>query len=238
MLGLCFVLLSAAMFLTHYLIFRDSRNLFFYLVHNIAFVPINVLIVTLIIDRLLRMREKQAMLKKLNMVIGAFYSEVGNQLLKQFVGFDPNSAAYREALRVNREWRADDFRKTVQMVSRFEHQIDCRTGDLAGLKVFLQTKSDFLLGLLENSNLLEHDAFTELLWAVFHLGEELSYRADTKRLSEPDYRHLAGDIKRAYRLVIIQWLEYMKHLQVDYPYLFSLAVRLNPFDPDARVEIP
>jgi len=31
-----------------------------------------------------------------------------------------------------------------------------------------------LLGLLGNPNLLEHDSFTDLLWAVFHLMEELS----------------------------------------------------------------
>jgi hypothetical protein len=29
----------------------------------------------------------------------------------------------------------------------------------------------------------------------------------------------------------------MQHLQEDYPYLFSLAVRTNPFDPDAKVEV-
>ena len=25
-----------------------------------------------------------------------------------------------------------------------------------------------------------------------------------------------------------EWINYMRHLQNDYPYLFSLAVRLNP----------
>jgi hypothetical protein len=29
----------------------------------------------------------------------------------------------------------------------------------------------------------------------------------------------------------------MQHLKTDYLYLFSLAVRTNPFDPDARVEV-
>ena len=29
----------------------------------------------------------------------------------------------------------------------------------------------------------------------------------------------------------------MEHLKTDYPYLFALAVRTNPFDPDARVEV-
>jgi hypothetical protein len=29
----------------------------------------------------------------------------------------------------------------------------------------------------------------------------------------------------------------MAHLREDYPYLFSLAVRTNPFDPEARPEV-
>jgi hypothetical protein len=29
----------------------------------------------------------------------------------------------------------------------------------------------------------------------------------------------------------------MRHLRDDYPYLFSLARRTNPFDPAARVEV-
>jgi hypothetical protein len=33
------------------------------------------------------------------------------------------------------------------------------------------------------------------------------------------------------------WLEYMKHLSRHYPYLYSLAIRTNPFNPNASVEI-
>jgi len=98
-------------------------------------------------------------------------------------------------------------------------------------------KRAFLLGLLENPNLLEHETFTELLWAVFHLTEELSVREDVRRLSPTDGEHLAGDIRRAYAILIVEWLAYMKHLKHDYPYLFSFALRTNPFDPNAQVVV-
>ena len=71
--------------------------------------------------------------------------------------------------------------------------------------------------------------FTDLLWAVTHLTEELSHRKDLKTLPNADYEHLSGDIKRAYIMLITEWLAYMKHLKESYPYLFSLAVRTNPF---------
>jgi hypothetical protein len=84
---------------------------------------------------------------------------------------------------------------------------------------------------------LEHESFTELLWAVFHLAEELSHRSMIKDLPDTDYVHLNGDIKRVYQLLVREWLSHMEHLKQVYPYLFSLAVRTNPFDPEASAEV-
>ena len=89
------------------------------------------------------------------------------------------------------------------------------------------------MSLLANPNLLEHDTFTDLLWAVFHLVEELAARQEFTNLPKSDFDHLSGDIKRAYSQLLIEWLAYMKHLKDDYPYLFSLAVRMNPMDVNA-----
>jgi hypothetical protein len=72
---------------------------------------------------------------------------------------------------------------------------------------------------------------------VFHLADELSHRKTVQHLPDSDYKHLAGDIKRAYRLLLREWVSYMEHLKNDYPYLFSLAVRTNPLNPDASPEV-
>jgi len=90
-----------------------------------------------------------------------------------------------------------------------------------------------VLSLLENPNLLEHECFTDLLLAIFHLSEELVARDTLEGLPQSDYEHLAGDIKRAYTLLIREWLAYMMHLKDNYPYLFSLVIRTNPLDADA-----
>ncbi len=52
-------------------------------------------------------------------------------------------------------------------------------------------------------------------------------------LPETDYAHLGGDMKRAYTLLILEWQDYMRYLKDNYPYLFSLAIRTNPFEPNA-----
>jgi len=187
----------------------------------------------MIIDQLLSRREKRAMLNKLNMVIGAFFSEVGTRLLKSFYEFGANNNQIRKELFENNDWSNKTFSNMNKRLKDYDYPIESRKGDLEGLKSFLIRKRDFLLGLLENPNLLEHESFTDLLWAVFHLTEELVYRDNIRQLPNTDYEHLSSDIKRAYVLLLFEWLAYMKHLRGNYPYLFSLAVRMNPFNPNA-----
>jgi hypothetical protein len=235
--GFTLVVLSAAIYVIHYFFFRDAHHIFIYLVGDIAFVPIEVLLITLIIHRMLRMREQRAMLKKLNMVIGAFFSEVGLDLLKLIVQYDPKGDELRNLLLASREWSPGDFLLVKDRAMSRKIVIDPENTGLEELRGFLNGKRGFLLGLLQNPNLLEHESFTELLWAVFHLTEELVLRTNIKKTGSTDLDHLMGDIRRAYGLVIIEWLQYMEHLKEDYPYLFSLAVRTNPFDPEASVQV-
>lgn len=236
-LGLSLVALSVCIYFIQIEIFRTPRDTFFYLFQDLAFVPISVLTVTLIIDQLLRVREKRALLKKMNMVIGAFFSEVGTTLLKSFANFDLHYDKIRRNLVITSDWSEQDFSIVRKRLREYDYNVNSEKGDLEGLKNFLAGKRDFLLRLLENPNLLEHESFTDVLWAVFHLTEELASRADVRGLPGTDYNHLSGDIKRAYISLISEWVTYMKHLKVDYPYLFSLAVRTNPFNPDASPEV-
>jgi len=237
LLGCSLMALSAVFYLIHYAIFRDVHHIFLYLIGDIAFIFVQVLMVTLIIDQLLSVREKRAMLNKLNMVIGAFFSEVGTPLIKLLNQFGSDDGQIWKDLAEYNDWSNKAFSNMSKRLKDYNDRIESRKGDLLASKVFLQGKREFLLALLENPNLLEHETFTELLWAVFHLTEELSFREDLGQLPDTDYNHLSVDIRRAYHLLIIEWLAYMRHLKDSYPYLFSLAARMNPFDPDASAVV-
>ena len=237
LLAVLLIVLSLGLFMLQIRIFHDERDTFFYLFQDLAFVPIQVLLVTVIVDQLLKSREKLVMLNKLNMVIGTFFSEVGNRLLRSFSGFDHGFEQFRKELVVSRDWSDQKFSRAGREISGFAFRLDYTRGDLAELKALLVSKRDFMLRLLANQSLLEHETFTDLLWAVFHLTEELEARSDPTRLPTTDGEHIAGDIRRAYVLLIAEWLSYMKHLKNEYPYLFSLAVRTNPFDADASVTV-
>ncbi len=237
LLGVVLSALSAALYILQIRIFHDERDTFFYLFQDLAFVPIQVLLVTVIVDQVLRIRERLSMLNKLNMVIGTFFSEVGTRLLKSLAEFDSNFDNIRSEFIVTGQWTDQKFSSVAKRAGSFDFRIDYLRSDMAALKALLVEKRDFLLRLLENPNLLEHETFTELLWAVFHLTEELVAREDVTRLSPADGNHIGGDIKRAYVILITEWLAYMRHLKKEYPYLFSLAVRTNPSDPNALVEV-
>jgi hypothetical protein len=231
------VLISIGSYILHFLIFRDAHHIFIYLLGDIAFLPIEVLFVTLIINQLLGNREKRIKLKKLNMVIGTFFSEAGAELLRLFLAFEKDDQALKTVILHERRWSDNDFLKLLKQLPGFAYDIDIRGGDLPALKVFLTSRRGFLLSLLGNANLLEHDKFTDLLWAVFHLTDELEYRGDFDRLPAADLQHLAQDLRRAFQLLVLEWLAYMRHLKHDYPYLFSLAIRTNPFDSEASAII-
>jgi hypothetical protein len=236
-LALILVSLSVIFYFIHYLIFRDLHHIFIYLLGDIAFLFLYVLIVMLVMHRLLVYREKRSILKKLNMVIGTFFSEVGTDLIKKFSQFDPELVNIGKQLIVTKDWTDKEFMRVRKSIKEYESNIDSKKGNLIDLKNFLVVKRTFLLNLLENPNLLEHESFTNLLWAIFHLTDELAHRRDLAGLPDTDYQHLSGDIKRAFKELILQWLDYMKHLRQDYPYLFSLAIRTNPFDANASVEV-
>lgn len=234
---LALLLISALIYYIHYLIFRDLHHIFLYLVGDIAFVFIQVLLVTLILQKILEEREKSVLLKKLNMVIGAFFSEAGTSLLRMLASYDHGSCEIRDDLTINEHWSKADFTHVCRKVNQYRYEFTCTRKELAELRNYLLGKRDFLLRLLENPNLLEHDTFTELLWAVFHLTEELSARGELAELPDTDIQHLMVDVGRVYAALTKQWLAYMEHLRGEYPFLFSFAMRTNPFTPNASVEI-
>jgi hypothetical protein len=228
---------SAALFFVQYVVYRDLRDTFFYMLQDIAFLPLQVLIVTLVLERILRSREKQERLNKQNMVIGTFFSQAGVALLKQFATWDPGIEIVRENLLIKKTCSDEEFESLHSRLATYKSGMQPAKVDFDALKKRITTERDFLLGLLENQNLLEHEQFTDLLWATFHLLEELTYRQEFSHLPKSDLDHLVGDINRVYTLLICQWIMYMQHLKKNYPYLFSLAMRTNPFDAAARIEV-
>lgn len=178
-------------------------------------------------------REKENRLKKTNVMLGAFFSEIGLHLLTIFTAFDSQIEIVNQSLEISGDWSKKDFSAARRTLKSYQFAVDIHKGNLESLHRFLDRTGDRLLRLLENPVLVEHESFTNLLQAIIHLRDELYYRSDLRKLPSTDYKHLAGDIKRAYRQLVFHWIDYMYYLKHNYPYLYNLAVRTNPFDPKA-----
>lgn len=220
---------SALIYLIHYAIFRDTYHIFIYMIGDFAFLPLEVFLVVIVLERILTRREKMAIREKMNMVVGAFFSEIGDQLLRSLLGCFQGRDDIKQNLSVLPDWNHGDFQRAMRFASNLQYMPVCQELNLGAMRALLLEKRQFLLTLLENPNILEHERFTDLLWATFHLSEELEARASLDDLPDSDLGHIAVDIERLFSLLIVEWVAYVEHLQSSYPYLFSLVTRIHPF---------
>jgi len=228
---------SILMYIVQYAVFNDYLGIINSFFGKLAFVPIQVFLITVVISGILSDMEKSARLEKLNILIGTFFSETGTKTLNYFSKIDPDINNIGGKLKVTDTWSDEDFKNALNYVKNKDYSVNASKEDILEIYEFLSKKKEFLMRLLENPNLMEHEHFTELLRAVFHLLEELETRENLHESSENDIEHLKGDLVRSYRLITIEWVNYMKYLKNNYPYLFSLAMRRNPFDKNSKTSL-
>ena len=99
-LGLIILGSSLGIYVIQVLIFNRTQDTFFYLLQDLAFIPIQVVIVTLVFNKLLNSREKQQKIKRINVIITTFFIEAGSDLIKEMSVFDG---------------KFDDFCKTIEV---------------------------------------------------------------------------------------------------------------------------
>lgn len=178
---------------------------------------------------MLSKREEQSRREKLHIVMGLFFSEIGMKTLQAVSRKDRAIGGIRERLAGVSSWNEKDIAEIKDYFRSHSADLDPDAADFEYLKSVLKESKNLLIQLLENPVVVEHELFTDILRATFHLYEELSHRKDLGDLPDHDREHLKGDIKRMYGQLIIQWVDYIRYLKGNYPYLFSFAVRTNPF---------
>jgi hypothetical protein len=229
LIGLALVVISTLIYYFHFLLFHDEHHIFIYFIGDVAFLPIEVLLVSLVIENILNRREKKEKLEKLNMVIETFFSEFGKDLLSDFSRIDKNIDKIRNLLIIDDCNTNIDFKLINNTIAKFKADINIREFNLKELRDYLKSKRHFLLNLLQNPNLLEHEHFTETLMSIFHITEELAAR-NIDTMTEDDLLHTKDDLERAYHHLILQWIKYIEYIQKHYPYFFLFAVNTNPFN--------
>jgi hypothetical protein len=232
-IGVILLLLTVVLHWAHYMIYRDAHHLFIYLVGDIAFVPLEVFLVSLAVDTSIEKREKAHIMENLNMLIGLFFSEIGTELMKDFVENDPNIDNMRYTYYLSKSLLEPDYSLILKETKKYKQTINVENEGFLKLNRFLISKKELLVTLMSSPSLLEHETFTDLLRAVLHLQEEFNYRhseLDLQDLDDSDLLHLKDDIERVYELLAEEWVHYMRQLYEEYSYLYYGAVIHNPYD--------
>jgi hypothetical protein len=224
---------SLALYFVHFECFRDLHIIGQSMLTSLAFLPISVMVVTIFIDRLLKSRDRAMRRDKRHMLVSVFFSNLGTRLLQSISNADPAVENLHNQLGDLDKWQKSQAKEIEQFLSAHAFEVSLQPQDLEAIRAVLAEKADFLLRLLENPSLLEHEGFTGLLRSIFHLNDELSLRGNLCQLTDADCKHLAGDVRRVYEVLTREWVEYLRYLGQRYPYLLSLAVRTNPFNPHA-----
>lgn len=219
--------LSACIYLVQNAAFHNPHDTIYYLLGDLAFIPVQVIVVTLVIDKLVSYVEKKSNAKRVHVIISSFFTEAGTELMSAMSRFNRNQEELCAIL------RTEDFGNKISLklkkqLKAFRYDIYADPAGLAEIKSRISAHKPYMLRMLENTNLMEHDSFTDMLWAVFHVADELDTR-NLSKLSEPDVDHLSVDVLRAYSALNLEWIGYMDYLEREYPYLFMLAIRRSPF---------
>jgi len=236
------IIIAIIIFLTKILVFNDSAEVISYIWLHIGFIPIDIIIVTFVIDEIMSRKEKEAIYEKIDMLMGTFFAEIGDSLIEK-ISTANEYKANTEYLKSISTWDEKDFKKALKDFDeksiKFKANVakEDREAFLLDIKELLVEKREFLINLMNNPNLLEKDKFSNLIIAIFHLDEELERRSNLAELKESDFNHLNGDIKRVYSKLVYEWISYLEYINKHYPYMISLAIRTNPFDEDADVHV-
>ena len=229
LIGSGLVILSILLHYLHVVIFKDVHHTMIFLFADIAFIPLEVFLTTIVIERILERREKEHLVEKLNMLIGLFYTELGTKLLSDIVKGDAHGVMANHRTINSDTWNDQSFSKLHEDILNYDYELNIDKINLGDIKNKLDDNKDLLINLISNGNLLEHETFTEMLMTIMHLKEELDTRY-CDEIERYEIMHIEKDLMAVYKYLTIEWAEYMKYLSKNYPSLYCKALINNPFD--------
>jgi hypothetical protein len=188
---------------------------------SLCFIPINILAVTLVFEKLVERRARLERLSKLNMLVGLFFSDIGFNLLKLIAAGD------KKIHSLNLDF--SDLRTSDNKLQHHNHIVEFERINYPELKKLVLESRDILSNLISNENILEHETFADLLMSLMHLRDEILFIQHKDKLTDDDRIHLKSDLIRVYKALTIQWINYLAHLKQFYPYQYNGAIKFNPF---------
>lgn len=220
---------SALLYAIHYLIFRDLHHLAIFGLHELAFVPLEVILVTLGLDQLVEKTHREEARSKVSIIETLYFNESGSTMLRYLTSFDPDAARLRELLQVTQDWRSSDFRQAIRQLKSYPFLLDLERIDFFGLHYHLSQRHEYYRSMLENPALTQSEAFTEMIMKIYLLWEELDGRTNLYQLPEKDRSYLAELLHEIYRELTEYWLDNVYNHSIHNRFRLHRAIESNPF---------
>ncbi|MCR5666902.1 MAG: hypothetical protein K6G01_08735 [Eubacterium sp.] len=214
------ILLAVAVciYLLQMFLFKEPRTTFFYLLQDLAFIPISIAVTTIVVGEVIGQRDKRESERKTRMLTSTFFTAMGMDLtesMKHMVVVDQElEDVVENRCTMNLEQRlAFIEHKHVAMQAKKECFDEVK-------KLICGWETELLV-ISSNPLLLEHEDFSRLLFAIFHLIDEFRIRGDYDLLTQEDLRHYNEDFETTYKLLLKNMITNVRYQKQTYPNLYG-----------------
>lgn len=234
-LGAVFVAVSAILYVGFWFAWKDKNLLLQGFFGSMAFLPLDVAVTILVIDRLLEIKTERVRKRNGAVIRGVVISEIGRPLIELFA-HDSDWFRSSQLLSSVHQWKPpmkrlfEEARKEAAQVK----YCPIVHSDLSSLREFIHRTKPLAFELLQNDSVLEDDDLTAVLWEFMHLSDELCMRITAPHPSEPELDHIEFDLSRVLQKMIPLWLSHVEWLHVNFPELFILASKIMSIQPPSH----
>lgn len=198
---------SAVLYVLHYLIFRDLHHIGIFFLHDLAGMPLEVILVTLFFDRIIDKAHEEENQSKLSIIETLFFNESGGNMLRYLSSFDHNFYQLSDILDVRMDWKAIDYQAARLHLKDYSFQLDVEKVDFFGLHYHLDERHAYYRNILENPALTQSSEFTEMVMKIYLMWEELDCRTDLYNLDLHEKEYLGELLTEIYEELVLYWLD-------------------------------
>lgn len=216
------IIISAVIYGAQILIFHQVETTEFYLLQDLAFMPITIAIATIVVGQLMDKHEKEERLEKTKMLTSIFFTEIGAKLINILLPVTQIDGDVR-AIIVRGLGEEDDADAIRQIITDAPIAVHINKNVFNAAKEHIFSHQTDLMIISSNPLLLEHECFTRMLWGVFHLIDEFRLRGDYDKLNEDDIDHYNDDFSKVLRLTLVNWVGNDQYLAATYPNFYATA---------------
>lgn len=166
--------------------------------------------------------------RKINILLGLLFSEIGNKLLVIIQAHDKHINSTKEVLQFGVSYQPKNYKRIKKRIDNLKIDYKIEECEFKRIYALISTNKEFLMRMLENPMLLEGEKLTELIRDIFHLYEEFTYRLKIENLSKTDILHLNQDVIKVYKGLLSTWVLYMEYLHSTYPNLHKFNTHEGP----------